>query len=380
MQKTTPENQRLGLRLGLSNEVYRNQRRRIETSQFESERNEAVHEVQPPNPLWKGEARSHALGMAQKIILIFICSTVILFLTDTGWSYFPNLGAGARPMGMGGAYTGLADDANAPFFNPAGLTQLMKRELTAMYSMLYVGLNPILYTGKTDRLGYHLVSFVQPLHQNTDTMAVSWLAFNSAFYDENIFTLSYARCLYLFPHRQKFPSLSAGLNIKILNLCIETNEYTKLDSDLSTRGLSKSDATLDFSLLLGVTPKINLGLVAANIRPVNIGLIQQEEVPLRLAAGLSYREGNTLQLIDISWRNNLLNERKEINLSLGIEHWLFRQVCIRAGYNIKSISTGASYRYGYSNYEMQLDYAFIYPLSSLVNTYGTHRFALSVRF
>jgi hypothetical protein len=305
---------------------------------------------------------------------------VILFLPDTGWSYFPNLGAGARPMGMGGAYTGLADDANAPFFNPAGLTQLVKRELTAMYSMLYVGLEPILYTAETDRLGYNLVSFVQPLRQNTDAMAVSWLSFNSTFYDENTFTLSYARCLYFFHRRTKVTSLSAGFNIKILNIGIETNEYTKLDSDLSTRGLSKSDATLDFSLLLGVTPKMNLGLIAENIRPVDMGIIQQEEVPLRLTAGLSYREGNTLQLIDVSWRNKLLNGRKEVNLKLGIEHWLLRQACIRAGYNIKSISTGASYRYGYSKYEMQLDYAFIYPLSSLVNTFGTHRFALSVRF
>jgi len=282
-------------------------------------------------------------------------------------------------MGMGGAYIGLADDANAPFFNPAGLTQLMKRELTAMYSMLYVGLNPILYTAKTDRLGYHLVSYVQPVRQNTDAIAVSWLAFNSTFYDENTFTLSYARYLY-FSHRAKvFSSLSSGFNLKILNIGIEAGEYTKLDSDLSTHALSKSDVTLDFSLLLSVTSKMNLGLIAANIRPANMGLIKQEEVPLRLGAGLSYKEGNTLQLIDFSWRDKILNGRKEFNLKLGIEHWLLRQACIRAGYDIKSISTGASYRYG-DRYEMQLDYAFIYPLSSFVNTFGTHRFALSIRF
>jgi hypothetical protein len=118
-------------------------------------------------------------------------------------------------------------------------------------------------------------------------------------------------------------------------------------------------------------------LIAANIRPVNMGLIQQvenpdedgEEVPLRLATGLSYREGNTLQLIDVSWRNNLLNGRKKVDLKLGIEHWLLRQACIRAGYNIKSISTGASYRYG-DKYEMQLDYTFIYPLSSFLRKVG----------
>ncbi|MFQ6041586.1 MAG: hypothetical protein ACE5PV_12075 [Candidatus Poribacteria bacterium] len=313
-----------------------------------------------------------------KLKLMLICFVVTLFWADAGLPYFPNLGGGARPMGMGGAYIGLADDANAPFFNPAGLTQLMKRELTAMYSMLYVGLNPILYTAKTDRLGYHLVSFVQPLRQNTDAMAVSWLSFNSTFYDENTFTLSYARYLY-FSHRTKVRSLSAGLNIKILNIGIGANEYTKLDSDLSTLVLSKSDATMDFSLLLSVTSKMNLGLIAANIRSVNMGFIQQEEVPLKLAVGLSYKEGNTLQLIDFSWRNKRLNGRKEFSLNLGIEHWLLKQACIRAGYDIKSISTGASYRYG-DRYEMQLDYAFIYPINSLVNTLGTHRFALSVRF
>jgi hypothetical protein len=124
---------------------------------------------------------------------------------------------------------------------------------------------------------------------------------------------------------------------------------------------------------------MNFGLIVANIRPVNMGFIQQEEVPLQLAVGLSYQEGNTLQLIDFSWRDKRLNGRKEFKLKLGIEHWLFRQVCIRAGYNIKSISTGASYRYG-DRYEMQFDYAFIYPLNSLVNTFGTHRFAFSVRF
>ena len=175
------------------------------------------------------------------------------------------------------------------------------------------------------------------------------------------------------------PSLSAGLNLKILHIGIEANEYTKLDSDLSNLVLSKSDATLDFSLLLDVTSKMNLGLIAANIRSVNMGFIQQEEVPLKLAVGLSYKEGNTLQLIDFSWRNKLLNERKEFSLNMGIEHWFLMQACIRAGYDIKSISTGASYRYG-DRYEMQLDYAFIYPINSFVNTFGTHRFALSVRF
>ncbi len=39
-------------------------------------------------------------------------------------------GAGARAMGMGGAFVGVADDATAAYFNPAGLAQLKRPEIT----------------------------------------------------------------------------------------------------------------------------------------------------------------------------------------------------------------------------------------------------------
>jgi len=41
---------------------------------------------------------------------------------------FAVVGAGARPAGMGGAFTALADDASAASFNPAGLALLLKPE------------------------------------------------------------------------------------------------------------------------------------------------------------------------------------------------------------------------------------------------------------
>jgi len=40
--------------------------------------------------------------------------------SPTGFT-FMRIGVGARPVGMGGAYTAVADDANALFWNPAGL-------------------------------------------------------------------------------------------------------------------------------------------------------------------------------------------------------------------------------------------------------------------
>jgi len=42
---------------------------------------------------------------------------------------------------MGGAFAGLADDANAAFYNPAGLTSIVNRELTAMQNFWFAGVN-----------------------------------------------------------------------------------------------------------------------------------------------------------------------------------------------------------------------------------------------
>ena len=46
------------------------------------------------------------------------------------------VGSGARATGMGGAFIGVADDATAASWNPAGLIQLEKPELSLVYSAL----------------------------------------------------------------------------------------------------------------------------------------------------------------------------------------------------------------------------------------------------
>lgn len=44
------------------------------------------------------------------------------------------VGSGARAVGMGGAFIGVADDATAASWNPAGLVQLEKPEMSVVYS------------------------------------------------------------------------------------------------------------------------------------------------------------------------------------------------------------------------------------------------------
>ncbi len=51
---------------------------------------------------------------------------------------FANLGSGARAMGMGGAYVGVADDFSAIYWNPAGLGQIHQFEFTGGFDNINV--------------------------------------------------------------------------------------------------------------------------------------------------------------------------------------------------------------------------------------------------
>src|SRR4051794_37299460 len=76
--------------------------------------------------------------MRRFVFAAIVCSLVALPLAaqntdiESLWGLQFNFGnPGARSLGMGGAFLGLADDASAAEANPAGLTILRKTEITA---------------------------------------------------------------------------------------------------------------------------------------------------------------------------------------------------------------------------------------------------------
>jgi len=295
-----------------------------------------------------------------------------MFFGIPSYSYFKNLGAGARPMGMGGAYTAVADDANAPFWNPSGLAQLEKHELTAMFSALYVGLDAKLYNEKTDQLGYHFICYAHPW--SSGCFAISWSTFQSQIYDESIFCLSYGRIL--------TESLYAGLNLKNMGWSVGENEFTRIDRDIPDHGVSIREYTIDLGGLYKFKDGLTLGFSAENLIPADVGLKVKERIPLNLRLGIAYKldkvwykDINLLPAMDIAYRSG-----EEANILTGCEAWLFdRLLGLRAGWNSTSITSGISCNFVNRLWEFQIDYAFTYPLK-IQNTYGSHRMSLSVRF
>jgi hypothetical protein len=107
----------------------------------------------------------------QKIVQLLFISFVILlllptqlFATDEGggepWAFL-TIGAGARAMGLGGAYVAVVEDSTATYWNPAGLGFLNKRlEMTFMH----IGANEVSYAaeGIAGRHEYGSLAFALP--------------------------------------------------------------------------------------------------------------------------------------------------------------------------------------------------------------------------
>ena len=70
-------------------------------------------------------------------------------------------GAGARSLAMGAAFVGVADDASATYWNPAGLSQITRKELTLMQATLFADTT------------YDFYSFVMPSKKGGSAWGVS---------------------------------------------------------------------------------------------------------------------------------------------------------------------------------------------------------------
>lgn len=73
---------------------------------------------------------SQILGTAVASLPLLAQSPIGNLISGQSRTGFTVGGAGARAMGMGGAFIGVADDATAATFNPAGLAQLLKPEFS----------------------------------------------------------------------------------------------------------------------------------------------------------------------------------------------------------------------------------------------------------
>ena len=87
------------------------------------------------------------------VAALLICSVIAV----EGVVNIQNVGAGARSAALGNSFVAVADDGDAVFANPAGLSQLQGKQLAyTNVSLFYSGI-------EGDNLGQHVGAFAQPI-------------------------------------------------------------------------------------------------------------------------------------------------------------------------------------------------------------------------
>ena len=251
---------------------------------------------------------------------------------------FLRMGVGARALAMGGAFTAIADDPTATYWNPAGLAQLRNPQVGAMYSIMSLNRS------------HNFTSFVQPTG-STGTFGLGWINFGVDKIDgrdsdgnptgnfgdsQTAFILSYGRTL--------STNLSAGGSLKFL--------YHSL------AGRRASGLGWDIGALMKISETISVGAVVQDIASSitwDTDSEHKETFPVNVRAGVAVSPKAKPVSLSIEIENN---GRQRAKYHAGLEYWLFNVLGIRIGYNSGGFTAGASLKVPAGTFKIQTDYAF----------------------
>ena len=272
-------------------------------------------------------------------------------------------GVGARPLGMGGAFTSIADNADAPYWNPAGLANIKNQEINTMQTRL---------SSDTD---HYYISFVFPLKRGA--IGISWIqvgmgtitqttttdAFNEVIttgifsYFSNAYLLSYGLPI--------SPNISFGLTAKYL-----TSDMFQIAGG-QAYGYSVTPGVLlritRFALPISLGLKID---ELINEQKWGTGTIEKAIPKARMGISTKLTDGifsGSTFALDLA---QYLRRSYQSEISLGYE-WARDGIALRVGYAESSLTAGAGFRSGVA----QIDYAYIQQTS--LSRENVHRVSLS---
>lgn len=303
--------------------------------------------------------------------LVFLCFTLSQVRADTGdggyAGTFQQLGLGARALGMGGAFVGVADDATAGFWNPAGLVQIQMRTFGVFFRKMTLD----------RRVSY--ITYSQSI-RNEAAISIGWT--NAGVKDvvgrnengeitEEI--KNYENAIELFFARKILDELSAGVRIGYVQYNL---------ANISAYGVG-----FGFSIFGKPIQKLRLGAAVENLGMKYswtsgdywkkfdlLGSSSKDEFPINIRFGASYLllEDRILLCSEID-----KNEKQKEKIHLGIEGWILENLAGRAGYDKGSLTLGMGLRHKTGSTILGFDYAFV---SSQVDDDPDHLISLQLEF
>lgn len=252
---------------------------------------------------------------------------------------------GARPVGMGSAFVALADDVNAIFFNPAGLSAIPHKEAT------FTTLGDMGFDRRAN-----LVAVTVPNHPGESAWGLSYSRFSVTGIPETRVDA--------FGH----PIVDAAGNVVVFNLFdnIEENgvvSYSWKQTDqlrvgvnarvvhFSQLDVKASGQGLDLGALYQPTDDVRIGFAFRDIFERYVfSTGAREDIPFKLSLGVAVRGWK-----DIVYATEIQKiEDQHWVFHLGAEKWFLKHYAVRLGISDGNFTAGLSAKYR----QLQFDYSF----------------------
>jgi hypothetical protein len=276
-----------------------------------------------------------------------------LALSGAAQAGYEDVGLGARPLGLGGAFAALADDANGIAWNPAGLVQMKRQEALFMHGV-YGGLSAINY----DYLAYVYPMAYSAVGVGWSTVGVTLeegdgLSYSSSRMSEDMYYVALGINPALFGN----DSLTVGATLKRLTI--------------DNRFEGGSGMGFDFGALFR---PVQWGQVALVLRNVATD-IRNEKLPTTFRLGFASRLfSDRVRLVaDFTTKDNIGtadNTQYKPHLGLELQPWKF--FALRGGVDEGRLAFGV----GANVSSFKLDYG--YQAQEIVG--GIHRLSMGVNF
>ena len=235
------------------------------------------------------------------------------------------IGGGARPIGMGRAFTAVADDADAPFLNAAGIAGLKGPQAMAMFTNLldeiyyreYCGAVPTPY----GTLGF---GYISTGVNAIPTSIVTGEIINTDYYD-SLFLVSYSTPLARWLDYGN--NVFVGSNFKVFSRGYSggVNQYA-------------SGYSMDFGLKVIVSPNLSLGVSSINFLPVSLGGVvklssgAEESLAGMTKLGVAIRPVQYNRKLLIAIDTDLpAQSGRPVTSHVGVEYKLMEALALRAG-------------------------------------------------
>ncbi|MCX7940858.1 MAG: PorV/PorQ family protein [Endomicrobia bacterium] len=302
-----------------------------------------------------------------KVVLVLLVNTNILLAAYTGGqpAEFLQFGASARAMAMK-AFFSIADDATALYYNPAGLPQCSRKEISALHTELFPNTQTI----------YDYLGFVYPtIKYGVFSIAVNQLL-STGFekikieFDPQTYDIVKIENLGTFDDRQIALILGYGKDVaKQINIGLAA-KYVSRKLDVYSDMMLGIDANCLITGFNSYLPLLNVAVGVKNL--ISMSYNTEDKLPIIFKLGASYRFFKRLLAVRTAYEKEEYfyrltvgidfekNVNAELKWMLGAEYWLFDFLALRLGFEglsyLKEVTAGLGGRYK----DYGIDYSFAY--------------------